>query len=361
MTQTMTAIEQERTRGESGLARAAYALGQTARVGVYWSQYFLSARMTTPVKAPRPITGATPKTADILRDLRALLERDWRNIETGYYRMPHDLARTPVAALRKAGRYFRDLRAVEARRHAGANSEVFTPDSRGRYPRYFLQNFHYQTGGYLSRESAALYDHQVEVLFGGGADAMRRMALVPLYRFLSRRRVRELRLIDVACGTGRLLAFVKDNYPRLAATALDLSPHYLEEAREQLRAWRDIDYVAAPAEQTGLPDASYDVATCVFLFHELPGKVRAQVAREIARLLKPGGLLVFIDSLQRGDRPEYDGLLEYFPVAFHEPYYADYTRCDLEALFADAGLVCEAVERHYFSRLMVLRKPDPEG
>ena len=54
------------------------------------------------------------------------------------------------------------------RRREAATGKKFQSGFRGRYPRYFLQNFHYQSGGYLTDESAALYDHQVEVLFVGG-------------------------------------------------------------------------------------------------------------------------------------------------------------------------------------------------
>ncbi len=339
------------------LERTAYILGQGARVGLYWGQSWLSSRMTKRIKLDKPIEGPFPSTQDILRDLRALMQDDLRNIEAGHYRLPHDLAETPIKALRLARRYFADLPAVERRRHARDAQEVHQEHRhRADFPRYYLQNFHYQTDGYLSRRSAELYDHQVEVLFSGGADAMRRQALVPLAEFLRDRRTAETRLLDVGCGTGRLLSFVKDNYPRLPVTALDMSPAYIEEAREQLAAWRGIDFVTAPAEASGLADASHDVATCVFLFHELPRKIRAQVAAEVHRVLKPGGQLIFVDSLQRGDHPEYDGLLEFFPHAFHEPYYADYIRQDLEALFADAGFEIAQVERAHFSRVMVMRK-----
>jgi ubiquinone/menaquinone biosynthesis C-methylase UbiE len=324
-------------------------------VGVYLAQYRISDRLTKPVEPGRKVEG--PGLERVLEDLRGLLARDWANVRDGVYRAPHDLIIGPVEAVARARAYFRDLREVERRRHARANSEVFTEETRGRYPRYYLQNFHYQSGGWLSRESAKLYDHQVEVLFVGGSDAMRRQILAPLGAFLKHRRISETRLVDIGCGTGRFLTFVKDNYPRLPVTALDLSEAYLDEAREALRFWRGVDYAAAPAEDTGLPDASQDIATCVYLFHELPGKVRRQVAEEICRILKPGGLLLFMDSIQKGDEPDYDGLLDHFPVAFHEPYYADYVRSDLEGLFADAGFKVESVERHYFSRLMVLRKP----
>ena len=81
------------------------------------------------------------------------------------------------------------------------------------------------------------------------------------------------------------------------------------------------------------------------------------VAFEIARLLKPGSLLILVDSVQKGDNPSYDGLLDQFPVSFHEPYYSSYVRCDLESLFADAGLIAENTEIAFFSRIMTFRKP----
>jgi len=59
-----------------------------------------------------------------------------------------------------------------------------------------------------------------------------------------------------------------------------------------------------------VPDETRDAATSIFLFHELPPKVRRIVFRECTRVLKPGGRLVIVDSLQRGDEPDYDGLLD---------------------------------------------------
>ena len=47
-------------------------------------------------------------------------------------------------------------------------SEVAKTNSTMRLPDYYLQNFHYQSDGYLIVESAQLYDYQVEVLFTGG-------------------------------------------------------------------------------------------------------------------------------------------------------------------------------------------------
>jgi ubiquinone/menaquinone biosynthesis C-methylase UbiE len=162
--------------------------------------------------------------------------------------------------------------------------------------------------------------------------------------------------LDLACGTGRFLREVKHNYPRLAVTALDLSRFYLEAAERNLAAWSGCAFVEAPAEATTLQAASFDILTVIFLFHELPLKQRRAVAAEIARLLKPGGLLVFLDSLQLGDEPDYDPLIERFPHQFHEPYYAGYAGEDLKALFGEAGLGHEETTLAYFAKLMTFRK-----
>ena len=74
------------------------------------------------------------------------------------------------------------------------------------------------------------------------------------------------------------------------------------------------------AEAIPLADNSQDAVTSIFLFHELPPKVRRSALRECARVLKPGGRLILLDSLQRDDQPDYDGLLQLFPQNYHEPH-----------------------------------------
>jgi ubiquinone/menaquinone biosynthesis C-methylase UbiE len=119
---------------------------------------------------------------------------------------------------------------------------------------------------------------------------------------------------------------------------------------------RRAGFVNANAESLPFADASLDAVSCVYLFHELPPKIRRVVARELGRVLKPGGRLIFIDSLQRGDLPENDGLLELFPDLFHEPYYRSYLEEDLDALFEAGGLHRAELSAAFLSRIALYTK-----
>src|SRR5258708_28279923 len=145
----------------STLEWIAYRAAQRLRVSWYFGQKWLSARLTEEVPAPRELKERMPDRARILADLRALLDEDWRNIEQGLYRLPESVVADPLAALRKAGRYFADLRRGDARRRADANDEVFRSTPPGPHPRSYLQTFHYQPDAWLIRRSAQHTDHQV--------------------------------------------------------------------------------------------------------------------------------------------------------------------------------------------------------
>ena len=150
---------------------------------------------------------------------------------------------------------------------------------------------------------------------------------------------------------------LKDARPRLRVTGTDLSQPYLRETQRNLADWSRTGLVHANAEELPFADASYDTLSCVFLFHELPQKARLRAAAEMARVLKPGGRLFFLDSMQIGDRPVYDALLRRFPVAFHEPYYHDFITSDLISTFEESGLRILRTQREFFAKLLVVEKP----
>jgi ubiquinone/menaquinone biosynthesis C-methylase UbiE len=341
----------------SRVDKLSFDAAQTARVFWYFGQKLLAARLSHPQPLPESLRDRPmPDRQRILGDLWALFEQDWRNIEAGYYAVPAAGSTSPIAALRRAVDFFADLEEVEARRQGGRDERRLDGPQDGRYPRYYLQKFHFQSDGYLSGASAERYDHQVEVLFGGAAAAMRRQAFVPLKAALADRP--KARLVDIGCGTGRFLREVKANYPRLHVAGLDLSPHYLAVARRELEPWSRVRLVEGAAEAMSFADEEFDAAVAIYLFHELPPPVRRSVVREAARIVKPGGRLIIVDSLQTGDVPLYDAMLDYFPTAFHEPYYASYLKEDFDGLLRPA-FIRDGHFPAYFSKVLsFLRTPE---
>ncbi len=347
----------------SPLDRVTYATRQAARVAWYMGHYFAAGTYRQPpaaandVRRERPRSSPPPTRDAIFRAMGALFERDLRNVEAGHYPMPRDEDGNLLDLLGRSRKFFADIPVSAERRAARRGAEVYSPDLADKLPAYFLQNFHYQTGGYLTEESAALYDTQVEVLFSGTANAMRRQCLAPVAEWMKGRDQRKVALADVACGTGRFLRFLKRTWPRLRASGVDLSASYLAEARRHLQPYTDVELLQANAEALPFPNASLDIVTSIYLFHEVPPKVRRVIAAEFARVLKPGGRLVFMDSLQRGDTPDFDALLEGFPLTFHEPYYPSYVAEDLPKLFGAAGLATARSEPAFLSKLVVADKP----
>jgi ubiquinone/menaquinone biosynthesis C-methylase UbiE len=165
-----------------------------------------------------------------------------------------------------------------------------------------------------------------------------------------------LRLLDIGCGTGRFLDFVKQTWPRLQVVGLDMSDAYVRHAKRHLRRWSRTSFVVGKGEAIPLPNSSRDAVTSIFLFHELPPKVRRHALRECARVLKPNGRLIVLDSLQGDDRADYQGLLEVFPQSYHEPYYASYLKEDFATLAAEYGLSQVRSVNAFVSKVMAFDK-----
>jgi ubiquinone/menaquinone biosynthesis C-methylase UbiE len=347
--------------------RVVYASRQLPRMAWYAGHLYVVRRLAEQVRHHEgertpPTPRSDPRMQQRLNaDMAALLEHDLANVEAGIYPLPADHDGSLLTMLDRSRLFFRDLPDVDQRRKRNATHEVLNAKTRGRRPDYYLQNFHFQSGGWLTEESADRYDTQVEVLFKGTANAMRRQALPPLAEAFAGHDQRKLRLIDIGCGTGRFLDCVKQVWPRLPALGLDLSEAYIKHAGRHLKRWSRTNLVVANAEAIPVPDNSCDAVTSIFMLHELPPEVRRSVIGEAGRVLKPGGRLVLMDSLQRGDEPDYDGMLERFPQHYHEPYYSSYVREDFPAIARRCGLVHRRDTKAFVSKVMVFDKDPGSG
>ena len=355
MTSSLSRIATRVTYAASQLPRIAWYVGHSLAV------YRLAAvargrdggftRQRPHTKAPIPDRGR------LYADMAELFLQDLVNVENGLYPLPADHDGSLLTLLDHSRLFFKDLPEIYRRRESGRHSEVLNEQTVRKRPRYYLQNFHFQSGGWMTEDFAERYDTQVEVLFNGTGNAMRRQALPHLREVFAGRDQRHLRLLDIGCGTGRFLDLVKQVWPRLPSLGLDLSEPYIKYAKRDLSRWSRIHFVVGNAESIPTPDAIYDAVTSIFMFHELPPKVRRIIIAECARVLKPGGRLVLVDSLQSGDQPDYEGLFDLFPQNYHEPYYASYATEDFGAIAKACGLIHIRDVKAFVSKVMVFDKP----
>jgi ubiquinone/menaquinone biosynthesis C-methylase UbiE len=331
----------------------AYRAGATAKLAFYGTHYGLSRAMSAPFERP----GDTPFASDkplpdrkmVSAAFMSAFTQDRRNIADGLY-LPPD-PRREVRQGAKSLAYLRDVRAIDKRRLTGNGTEVREDPASEGFPAYFRQNFHWQSGGWLTEESAELYDFQVETLFTGSAGAMRRAtALALLAQSLKGQDQRTLTCAEIACGTGQFAAEVMRNFPRINLTALDMSPAYAQKATRALSPYARAKVVTAAAEAMPFADASLDRAVCIYLLHELPPKIRKAVAAEMARVMKSGGTLVLADALQTGDDVNLDRMLEAFPIGFHEPFFTSYLATDMIALFEGVGYKLVATRQAFLTK-----------
>lgn len=304
----------------------------------------------------------------LLPELNKLLKQDAENISKGLYPL-EVLAPTesPLSALSQFRRVVEDTYGLSKRRENKKTKE-FNPEAQqwtADLPDYYTRNFHFQTDGYLSEKSAHLYEHQVEILFGGSANPMRRLMIPEVHHYLQRNDLVEkhpqgegLHFLELGAGTGSLTRFMKLAFPKIKITVLDLSEPYLQLAKKNLKNFSKLNFFQGDAANLSFQDESFDGVYSCFLFHELPLAVRKQVLREAHRVLKTNGFYGMVDSLQMGDNVKFDWALKKFPVDFHEPFFKNYAETPLDDLIKKAKFKKIQTQQGFFSKAITAEKSE---
>ena len=116
----------------------------------------------------------------------------------------------------------------------------------------------------------------------------------------------ESRFADIGCGTGNAIEQVLASFPGAHIIGIDPS----EGMRERC-AWRfagnpQVEVIDGGALAVPLEDGVCDYALSSFALHHVHPDYRGQCAREIARVLAPGGMLVYADVFCDVDGPPDD-------------------------------------------------------
>jgi SAM-dependent methyltransferase len=142
------------------------------------------------------------------------------------------------------------------------------------------------------------------------------------------------RVLDLGCGGGhvsyRLAPFAAE------VTAYDLSADMLAQvaATAEARGLDNIVTQQGAAERLALPDASYDIVASRFSAHHWRDLDAG--LREARRVLKPGGVAVFIDVVAPG-RPLADTFLQTVEILRDPSHVRDYSPAEWNAALGRAG------------------------
>ncbi|MDG2615697.1 class I SAM-dependent methyltransferase [Thermoleptolyngbya sichuanensis XZ-Cy5] len=228
------------------------------------------------------------------------------------------------------------------------------------YPDYYCCSFHAYEEGNLGWEPAmevevAAHAVHARIWPDGGAEGDTRLRQSFLDILKEQGPEDPQAILDLGCSVGMSTFALQSLYPQAALTGVDLSPYFLAIARHRARTGRQPNslhtlqvmgpkpdapaprWLHAAAEETGLPDASFDLVSAFLIFHELPQSAAVQILQEARRVLRPGGTFALMDMNPRSEiyakMPPYILTL----LKSTEPYLDQYFSLDLEQALVEAG------------------------
>lgn len=172
------------------------------------------------------------------------------------------------------------------------------------------------------------------------------------------------RVLDIGCGTGTLTLWIKRRQPGAAAFGLDGDRQALSIAIAKARAQSlDVRFTTGLSFSLPYSDGSFDCVVSSLFFHHLASNDKLRTAREILRVLKPGGELHVADW----GRPSNAVLRAAFWLVQVLDGFAntqDNVEGKLPRLFADAGFDVISITREFDTSLgtiALLRASKPGG
>lgn len=104
------------------------------------------------------------------------------------------------------------------------------------------------------------------------------------------------RVLDLGCGTGTLAIMAKQTQPKAEVFGLDADPEMLKMAHiKRDQAKLNITFDVGFTNELPYPDSSFDRVLSSIMIHHLKTSDKEKTAREVYRVLKPGGQLHIID------------------------------------------------------------------
>ncbi|WGV27696.1 class I SAM-dependent methyltransferase [Halotia branconii] len=143
-------------------------------------------------------------------------------------------------------------------------------------------------------------------------------------------------VLDLGCGTGRLLNRLVAQFPDLRGTGLDFSSQMLHVARLSNRHHPRLIYVEGKAESLLFGESQFDAVfnTISFLHYLEP----QQVLSEVARVLAPGGRFYLVDITTKKETQPQQLPISPSGIKLYSPKQREF-------LASSTGLLC--LNHHY--------------
>jgi SAM-dependent methyltransferase len=106
------------------------------------------------------------------------------------------------------------------------------------------------------------------------------------------------RLLDYGCGDGTFVAMVHADFRE--ARGWDVDPGQIAECQSRLGPLPGVRFEVAPAAREVRDDPTWDVVTCMEVLEHCVEPERRRVLDVLARLVRPGGLLVISVPIEIG-------------------------------------------------------------
>ncbi len=231
--------------------------------------------------------------------------------------------------------------------HQGPGRLLLDPDFEP--PSYVNVHFHLQPGGYYKDSlSGFMYHWGTKVFFRGDDDRdALHDKLVDLVPAPADGKVQ--RILDLACSVGQSTTGLKRRFPDADVWGIDHSAPMLRVAhRRAVLLNTNVTFAQRLVEQTGLPESHIDLAFAFILFHELPIRIIQATVKEMARVLRPGGMFHVFDFLDTASM----GPMELYHRDFDarhngEAYSVDFCDCDFQGLLESAGFTVKHTASGY--------------
>lgn len=102
-------------------------------------------------------------------------------------------------------------------------------------------------------------------------------------------------IIDIGCRTGNLIERIAEKMPEARIAGVDPSEGMREVCAQRFNDFERVTIAEGEGLRLPFPDNSFDAALSSLALHHVPFEMKKDCAREIARILRPGGGFIHAD------------------------------------------------------------------